>query len=301
MANNNTTTSSGRIMKRKETDAALLADATKLLQNIAEALNETSRGEDSFTVICRRRNLDSRKVQQLLQTSTFRNCSLSDTIVLKDLGEKDILLPEAYERFYRKVFDKTDFAGLSLPEDYKETAEYVIRTFDQRERKILSCRLGREGKSCEPMSLWQTAALLNLSVERIREIEKGAYRKARSGLNFIILRMGLSAYREQKNEEAQLLRIERQEEQKKPGEHVRMGEMSIREEYLNTPLVNTELSRRTCLPLMRTGIKTIGDLLQYDPYLLPKVRQIGSYRYNELQLFIGQVNAYLGQEFPKDL
>ncbi|MCD7883380.1 MAG: hypothetical protein LUI87_06715 [Lachnospiraceae bacterium] len=45
------------------------------------------------------------------------------------------------------------------------------------------------------------------------------------------------------------------------------------------------------------GIKAVGDLLQYDPYLLLEVRQSGSYKYND-SLLPGRPTPVWSRKIP---
>ncbi|QJR22864.1 RNA polymerase sigma factor RpoD [Brevinematales bacterium NS] len=89
----------------------------------------------------------------------------------------DQMLPEDSDMSLDEIVEKSYFdAGTSVPEDtviqdsLRENINRILSKFPERERKVIEYRFGLNGE--EPHSLSEVGEKLNLTKERIRQIEK---------------------------------------------------------------------------------------------------------------------------------
>lgn len=132
---------------------------------------EQSRGEASLEEISRETGLPVNEVEVLI--------SLREPVISlnQEIGEEadiellDVIPDEqSEEEIYREYFK----------EELKKALDESFKILSERERRVLEMRYGLNGLNGKPLKLREIAEILNISTQRVRDIESSALGKLRN-------------------------------------------------------------------------------------------------------------------------
>ena len=154
------------------------------------------------------------------------------------------------------------------PEDLEETVCFLLGNLRDREEEILSMRY-QHGKS-----LSDVAEQFGLTKERVRQIQKKALGHMTQGRRWEILKNGVQKSVREETERAQRLAELAKNEQAR-----RNAILTAADE----PVTNLDLSVRAYNCLIRNGIKTGKEAIEYDESVgLMRLRNCGKGTYDEI-------------------
>lgn len=177
-----------------------------------------------------------------------------------------------------------DYWKFNIPSDINGTVEYALKTFlSAREADVLRERF-INGKTCSEIGKSN-----GVSLERIRQIEQKALKKLREPERLKYLQHGIAGIIQYS--------VNNAVEKAHQGELARavevLEEFCGRENPLakarEMKLVDLNLSTRTFNCLAKEGIKTLGDIEKFTPKEIKRIRNLGTYCYDEI---IGIANRY---------
>ena len=180
---------------------------------------------------------------------------------------KEKVIQPWYIRVFEDCASIMEYNG-EPPEDVEETACFLFSNLRSREEEILTLRY-QYGKS-----LSDIAEQFGLTRERIRQIQKKALHHMSQGRQGEILKNGVQKSIREETERAQ-----------------RMAELAendkARRDVILTaadePVANLDLSARAYNCLIRNGIKTGKEVIEYDENVgLMKLRNCGKGTYDEI-------------------
>ncbi|MFA7659433.1 MAG: sigma-70 family RNA polymerase sigma factor [Candidatus Gastranaerophilaceae bacterium] len=143
-----------------------MADKIRKYKKTVTELNYSLNREASEKEIAEKMGLNVKKIQGIKRAIIKEPISL-DTPVTDDLSIEDYITDECYN----SPEEQTQKQALN------EGMEELLKTLDERERKIITYRFGINGEQTK--TLEQLGQLMGFSKERIRQLEDGAIRKLR--------------------------------------------------------------------------------------------------------------------------
>lgn len=118
------------------------------------------------------------------------------------------------EQFYCKLFGltKRTFQRAALPEDYKETAAFVLESvLSEKEANIIKLRCGFEvGGTLSGLTLEEIGEMYGVTRERIRQVEEKIYKKLRKQPYITLLKYGISEHKKIEEIKAKALEAEKE-------------------------------------------------------------------------------------------
>ena len=141
------------------------AERMRKIEAAKTALRQENGREPTDGEIAARCDIPAEKVRQLMQLSP-ETCSLDAPTGDDDDGSLGILLedvqaPQPYENFVR--------------EELNHTVDNLLGTLNARQQQVLRMHFGIEDGTCHPLE--EIGAILGISKERVRQIEKQAMEK----------------------------------------------------------------------------------------------------------------------------
>lgn len=180
---------------------------------------------------------------------------------------KEKVLKPWYIRVFENCASTMEYNG-EPPEDVEETVCFLFGNLREREKEVLTLRY-QEGKS-----LSDIADRFGLTKERIRQIQKKALLHMSQGRQGEILKNGV-----QKSVREEAERAQRMAELAKNEKARRADILTAADE----PVANLDLSVRAYNCLVRNGIKTGKEAIEYDESVgLMRLRNCGKGTYDEI-------------------
>lgn len=310
----------GLIMGGNETQRTQLTnnrlkESTQILQDIIAVCDMCSAEDITWSQACREKNLDPKRTRRMILN--LYKCTDSG-IPLEDMEIENIY--DGYEKFYQNLLGDKTFEHAALPFDYKESVAYIIKNADltDTETLVIMRHFGIVD-FCQKETFESIAKDLNVTRERVNNINAKALYKCRSKEHFDILRLGLSKYTlmqkqaqqmhdkelEQLNAQHQAL-IEKQDEKhekrmqiiiSKPYDEalIKILPDNIQNILGQTPISVLNLSVRPNNALRRDGRCTLFDVLKVaDKSLLLKIRHMGKQSADEV---MEKINNYINERY----
>lgn len=201
--------------------------------------------------------------------------------------ERETAEPKAKKPWYIRVYQEVLGSAESYPEDLEQGLLYALESLTDRERQFLLFRY-RDGKT-----LYETGAYFSVTGECVRQIELKAIRKLRQPSRKIYLELGL-AVAEKTLMENERIKAERQKQWLEATQKqylIGQGNQELFDEEMfkcELGIEHLELSARACHCLVRSDVKSIGDLLktigeEMDFSRLLKIRNLGTGTMREIE------------------
>lgn len=277
-------------------EAAMVA-----LKKIEKVLEETKAGEKTIARACEDNGIPyTRFLRSVKVLACFEGISGHTKIdEYKELS--------GIEKLYSDVFGVcADDVINTMPDDADETIEWVIKTLTPREEKVLKLRYGIE-KDCR-VSLEEVGNELNVTKERVRQIELKAIRKLRhkSRAEKLLLGKGAFAQAESEYEKEKAKRIEEYRDRflmcdKQLVKQNREAEKGNREIVENGTILDLDLSVRSYNCLWRAGIRTLKDLSELSREDLLKIRNLGRSCADEIEKSLKALAFFWWKETKNEL
>ena len=261
----------------------------------------------AMSQICIEHNIDYLKFRRLFQTKLFTEIR-SNTVI----KSSDIELPELdpYEKLFSAVFALRDLNNVEFPVDFKESVDYLLsseKDFTEKERMVINLRYGfvDEYKGLPtPLTLNEVGSIMNLSKDRIRQIEAKALRKFRHPSRSKILREGLMEIEAKRKIEQIKFNAERKAMEEKVKETIAaMKEPDVKENIKDTVDIDNlcdilkeihiselTLSSRAYNCLVRGRIKNLYELVVKSDEELLNSHGMGEVTLHEVKK---SLNTYL--------
>jgi len=263
----------------------ILKERKEILLRVIDAIDELTTSPGLPLSAClKEHNLDHLKTRSmLLRLSGCDTANCSTKIeVSKALENKIELCPE--EEIYYNVFGckVREWSSLQLPEDYKETARYVMeKVLNEREQYVLRLRYGFPEEGDVRITLDACGQHMGVTKQCVRQIEARAFRKMRKHPFVDILSYGLKKYNEQMDIEEK----EREAKLNPTPENWRAissNPKNILHSFLFLPVEDLSFSVRTHNCLLRNGITHVFDVFCYSPEDLSLLPWLGVRTQNEI-------------------
>ena len=232
----------------------------ELTEKVIEILNDYDEhdGNVPITHLCVKHGVEYARFLRFCDRASY----------LYDVGCEDLrqLQPDEYastiDLLYAKVFETgIDEAVSMLPADADGAVDAAFSMLTEREQKVMRMRLDK-------VTLRDIGVELNLTRERVRQIESVAIRKLRKKPFCDVLRYGAEAVDEAKR----MLR----EEQEKTAMEASRDMHVIEKRVLELPIEKLNLTVRAYNCLRRqTDIRTVGQLAEWSRSDFLQLRNFG--------------------------
>ena len=289
MNNERTRLTNEELESRKESLTRVVAAVQELIDNPELSMAE-----------CFRRNnlhyLNTRSLLIALDRADLSAKKLPVEFANEKTQYDTFILPE--EALYVKVFgiDRKDRQKITLPEDCKDAINYVFeKNLNETERFVLSRRYGFVEGYPTLISIGQK---LNLSRERVRQIEEKALRKLRVPSSTKILKYGLKNYLQ-----AQELKKQEPEDDymvKDWNRIVRMDMKDLPDSFLfrlSTDVL--ALSQRPENCFRRNKITTLFDAFALSKEELYGIPNLGARSFDEVITRLGEIANEYGTTYEE--
>lgn len=256
----------------------ILQQYRNVFMRIVNTIDDVMNTDAYFTDCCRKNEINYFMLRILMQTQTFQKLDLTGQMMESiPTLPFDIFIENPYVHFYKDVLSISDedIVKVQLPLDLVDGIEYVLSNLNEKEQFILRNRYGLN-ETEEAKTLDEIGKLLNITRERVRQIETKAIHTCRTTNNLPYFQLGKKLADVEIERKKTLLHNEI------------VAKQNITKEVLaeDTPIEYLEISVRSYNALKKANINTLKELLALNITDLYEFRNLGKTSVNELMQII---------------
>lgn len=265
----------------------LLGKYRNIFVKIIDAIDAVMTTNNYFSECCRNNGINYHMLRILMQTQTFQKLDLTGNM-LKEIPNLsvDLFMEDPYVHFYKDILDISDedIVKVPIPLDLKDGIEYVLQQLNEKEQFILRNRYGLNDSE-ETKTLEEIGNNLNVTRERVRQIETKAIHKCRTSNNLPYIRLGKELAELDIKTRKELLQNEITNKQNNLPNNTHKSNILVED----IKIENLDLSVRSYNALVNANIHTLKELLELEITDLFSIRNLGKTSIVEL---IKIINTY---------